>query len=619
MPRRVGRFLVMSLVKKKPPSLPEDCAEIKTPEHFEPVANNGENQNVKRKEALKKSPPSPKELQAVASMMDGNHPELIPDLVPNRAIKIIEKIGEGAFSDVYRGMLYGQPVVVKTLKEYNSSELMAEVRVMQTLRHPNIVEYLGVTVHRQNNLAIVAEFLEGGTLTNFLARERKAGRKLRLRRVIIILKDIIRGLSWLHHRCIIHRDLKPSNIMMDKYGKCKICDFGLAHRKESKRIGGHYGVCGTLSYSAPEVLDDEEYGYPSDIFSWSIVAAEVIEGDYPIKLDAMGIKMNGKEGMLRRDFAAAIVKGYRPKMPTGVPKDLAELLRGCWQKDPAARPEAEAVFDTLSDIETEHHLKNSSASADRVRDVIEDLPEEAAHIFENQLAKNAKLREELKDANEKLIRCQAEAAELRAQIERMKITSIPMTAAAATAVATAATKNSSLCQKASPTAQSPKQMVVEAAAAAAMEDTCESSSDEDEIPAPIPQIPQEDKPKGASLSDLEPAAFTFDQNKPKTPLQKGLAKGAVAVGLTEEQAAIAVAAAPSLIPVVIVGRPKSEIDTKYGESIIMKDGGTSETISMKDGGTSETVSMKSISSGNNAHRALDSLVPEGNRTQATTE
>jgi len=188
---------------------------------------------------------------------DEEDPQLFDEVIPTETLQIGKAIGEGAFGSVHLSNLYGQPVAVKRFKvsdDNKKEDIMNEVRVMRTLRHPNVVEYLGVAIFH-GALAIVSEYMEGGTLHTLVEEKRKIGKKLPIKRVLKFLKDISRGLSWLHHRGIIHRDLKPTNILLDEgKRKCKIADFGLAHAKTSKRISGNYGMCGTLCYAAPEVF-----------------------------------------------------------------------------------------------------------------------------------------------------------------------------------------------------------------------------------------------------------------------------------------------------------------------------------------------------------------------------
>jgi serine/threonine protein kinase len=111
-----------------------------------------------------------------------------------------------------------------------AAQFRREVKIMRTLRHPNIVEFLGVCMEAPN-LCLVTEYLSNGSLEDVLERMSLKDGKFSLKRIISLAKDIARGLNWLHHKGIIHRDLKSANILLDQNGKGKICDFGLSHVK----------------------------------------------------------------------------------------------------------------------------------------------------------------------------------------------------------------------------------------------------------------------------------------------------------------------------------------------------------------------------------------------------
>ena len=123
---------------------------------------------------------------------------------------------------MFRGSLWGQEVAIKKLRIQAvdgaavSKEFKKEVKIMRTLRHPNIVEFLGVCMEPPN-LCLVTEYLSNGSLEDVLTRiaasdgkmkEGTLNKKFSLKRIISLAKDIARGLNWLHHKGIIHRDLK---------------------------------------------------------------------------------------------------------------------------------------------------------------------------------------------------------------------------------------------------------------------------------------------------------------------------------------------------------------------------------------------------------------------------
>ncbi|GAB5373295.1 hypothetical protein AAMO2058_001738600 [Amorphochlora amoebiformis] len=116
---------------------------------------------------------------------DDEDATLLAENIPFEDLNIDKVIGEGAFGSVYIGNLYGQPVAIKRFKprdDNTKEDIMNEVRVMRTLRHPNVVEYLGVSIHN-HGIAIVSEFMEGGTLDAVLRNKKKEGKKLRIKRL----------------------------------------------------------------------------------------------------------------------------------------------------------------------------------------------------------------------------------------------------------------------------------------------------------------------------------------------------------------------------------------------------------------------------------------------------
>mmetsp|Transcript_18616 Transcript_18616/g.29664 ORF Transcript_18616/g.29664 Transcript_18616/m.29664 type:complete len:430 (-) Transcript_18616:238-1527(-) len=340
---------------------------------------------------------------------DDEDATLLAENIPFEDLNIDKVIGEGAFGSVYIGNLYGQPVAIKRFKprdDNTKEDIMNEVRVMRTLRHPNVVEYLGVSIHN-HGIAIVSEFMEGGTLDAVLRNKKKEGKKLRIKRCVKYLRDIARGLSWLHHRGIIHRDLKPTNILLDEdQRKCKIADFGLAHVKTSKKTSGHYGMVGTMCYAAPEVLEKRKYGLSADIFSFGMIAVETIEGEYPLSLEMIPTN----------DFTTAIVEGVRPKIPARAPKKLQEMLKMCWVTKQTLRPSAIQLLTLLGSIYVEIERKSMLEPTEDLEDLLEDLPLKARKAFQIQQETIAILTNKLKEEKEKYIKAVSEARTMEAEL-----------------------------------------------------------------------------------------------------------------------------------------------------------------------------------------------------------
>lgn len=284
-----------------------------------------------------------------------------------------ELIGEGSFGKVYRGGLWGLDVAIKKLNRASLQtsivkDFKKEVRVMRNLRHPNIVELLGVCVDPQN-MCIVTEFLNKQSLEEQLEAKFKLGKKFSKQRSMKWAIEIANGLNWLHHKGIIHRDLKSANIMLDENYKAKIGDFGLSHvKKGNPNLGGFYGACGTPCYMAPEVLSKQSYNTKADVFSFGIVLCELVVGRYPYE----------GEPESTQTFEDAIVMGLRPEIPKESHPLMTNLIKACWAEKAAERPEMDEVLVTLRLIRNQMQLDTT------VLHVIEDLPEEASKLFEEQ-------------------------------------------------------------------------------------------------------------------------------------------------------------------------------------------------------------------------------------------
>jgi len=290
-------------------------------------------------------------------------------------IRFEEKIGEGSFGEVYRGFLWGQEVALKKLRikgtSDNIKEFRKELKIMRTLRHPNIVEFLGACVE-PNRMCIITEYLSNGSLEDVLERKAKQKKRISIKRIVSLAKDIARGLNWLHHKGIIHRDLKTANILVDTNGKGKLADFGLSHIKTSsgEPICGTYGVVGTPCYMAPEVLQKIPYGVKADVFSFAIVLCEMILGKYPYD----------NEPESTATFEKAIVSGLRPDVPACIPA-MQNLIVACWAEKPEDRPSMDQIMDALEQMERD--LSRTTMDA-RSLSLLEELPEEVQKLFEEE-------------------------------------------------------------------------------------------------------------------------------------------------------------------------------------------------------------------------------------------
>ncbi|KAH9556135.1 hypothetical protein CY35_07G010800 [Sphagnum magellanicum] len=193
------------------------------------------------------------------------------------------KLGEGGFGAVYKGVLPdGTEVAVKQLSvssRQGQEEFLNEVMLITGVQHRNLVKLRGCCLKGDERL-LVYEFLENRSLHQALFDETN-GLKLNWPTRLKILVGTARGLAYLHEGCqtrIIHRDIKASNILLDKDLNPKIADFGLARLFQDSQSHISTRVAGTVGYLAPEYAMRGQLTEKADVFSFGIVALELVSG-----------------------------------------------------------------------------------------------------------------------------------------------------------------------------------------------------------------------------------------------------------------------------------------------------------------------------------------------------
>ncbi|KQJ89898.1 probable LRR receptor-like serine/threonine-protein kinase At1g07650 isoform X3 [Brachypodium distachyon] len=193
------------------------------------------------------------------------------------------KIGEGGFGSVYKGLLSdGTIIAVKQLSsksKQGNREFVNEIGMISALQHPNLVRLYGCCTEG-NQLLLVYEYMEHNCLARALFVEQY---RLRLdwptRHKICL--GIARGIAYLHEESairIVHRDIKASNILLDKDLDAKISDFGLAKLNEDGHTHISTKVAGTIGYMAPEYAMRGYLTDKADVYSFGVVALELVSG-----------------------------------------------------------------------------------------------------------------------------------------------------------------------------------------------------------------------------------------------------------------------------------------------------------------------------------------------------
>ncbi len=243
--------------------------------------------------------------------------------------EILEKIGTGGMSDVYKGKDHklNRFVAIKVLKQEFSenanfvSKFRIEAQAAAGLMHPNIVNVYDVG--EENGIYyIVMELVEGITLKKYI--EKKA--RLSYKEAVSIAIQVSMGIEAAHNHHIIHRDIKPQNIIISKDGKVKVTDFGIAKAATSNTITSN--VMGSVHYTSPEQARGGYSDEKSDIYSLGITMFEMLTGRVPF---------NGETTV------AIAIKHIQEELPSPaefvpeIPGSVESIVLKCCQKSPDRR------------------------------------------------------------------------------------------------------------------------------------------------------------------------------------------------------------------------------------------------------------------------------------------
>ena len=265
--------------------------------------------------------------------------------------RIEEKVGEGTFSEVWRGVdiRLDRKVALKVMRASTDEDpeawgrLLGEGRAASALNHPAICATFDVG--EEDGVGYIAmEFVEGRALSDLV---RAGGLPPAL--AVAFGAEMAAALAHAHGRGIIHRDLKASNVKITPDGHAKLLDFGLARRldppaietltRSRESLASLGEAAGTLCYMAPELLHGKQATPKSDLWSFGALLFEILSGRLPF------------QGQTPFELSMAIMVEDLPPLATELPEPLRRLVRRCLEKDPAARPaDADEVQAALEQV-----------------------------------------------------------------------------------------------------------------------------------------------------------------------------------------------------------------------------------------------------------------------------
>ncbi|GJX39449.1 MDIS1-interacting receptor like kinase 2-like protein [Tanacetum coccineum] len=260
-------------------------------------------------------------------------------------------IGTGGYGTVYKAVLQPNNVVA-VKKLHSSSEIddhigfLNEVQALTNIRHKNIVKLYGYCYHARHSF-LIYEYLEKGSLKSLLSNDFTAKEMDWLKRVRIV-RAVANGLAYMHHDCtppIIHRDISGANILLDSDYGAHISDFGTA--KLLKLDSSNWtAVVGTYGYIAPELAYTMVATENCDVFSFGVVALEVIMGKHPGEL------ISSLPTLSTDDLLLANVGDRRIPRPSSLVEKLVHSIlnvsRACLNYNPQERPTMRQVTELLS-------------------------------------------------------------------------------------------------------------------------------------------------------------------------------------------------------------------------------------------------------------------------------
>lgn len=206
--------------------------------------------------------------------------------------EILRLLGKGAYSQVYHVHRFEDQkeyalkvVALSNLDQKMLQNSLNEVRILASLREPNIVSYKEAFLDQQKQtLCIVMEHVDGGDLHERIKSHQKSGKSFSENEIWRIFIQMILGLRSLHELNIIHRDLKTANVFIGQNGYVKIGDLNVSKVFKDEM---NQTQTGTPSYASPEVWNNDNYSQKSDMWSLGCCLYEMLTLSLPFKAPDM--------------------------------------------------------------------------------------------------------------------------------------------------------------------------------------------------------------------------------------------------------------------------------------------------------------------------------------------
>ncbi|XP_072314056.1 TRAF2 and NCK-interacting protein kinase-like isoform X1 [Eucyclogobius newberryi] len=279
---------------------------------------------------------------------------------PAGIFELVELVGNGTYGQVYKGrhVKTGQLAAIKVMDVTGEEEeeIKAEINMLKKYsHHRNIATYYGAFIKKNppgmdDQLWLVMEFCGAGSVTDLIKNTK--GNSLKEEWTAYICREILRGLTHLHHHKVIHRDIKGQNVLLTENAEVKLVDFGVSAQLD-RTVGRRNTFIGTPYWMAPEVIacdenPDATYDFKSDLWSLGITAIEMAEGAPPL------CDMHPMRALF------LIPRNPAPRLKSKKwSKKFQSFIENCLVKSHTQRPSTEQLLKHpfIRDLPNERHIR----------------------------------------------------------------------------------------------------------------------------------------------------------------------------------------------------------------------------------------------------------------------
>ena len=208
-----------------------------------------------------------------------------PSVKPENLFSVKKVIGKGGFGVVCHIVsrstnqnFAGKVISKEAVEELGDESVQKEVRILKTLKSPNIIKYFGSIPWGDGSKMLLLEYCDKGSFRQILEFRQEV---LTENQISIVMHDLAKAIETLHEKKIYHRDIKAANLLLNSKGEVKLCDFGVSQSDDESKAQSSMNVIGSPYWMAPEVISGKNYTEKADIWGIGITAVELAEGAPP--------------------------------------------------------------------------------------------------------------------------------------------------------------------------------------------------------------------------------------------------------------------------------------------------------------------------------------------------